>query len=182
MCTSARLDGKICKLNAHSAGPNYLETIFPSHNKFIAAVGNLCIVPYLLDFCLLVDTRENVLYIKIGCVIGGFFFLKMTTFAFTHKLPDDRLRKKSTQNFHFFRFRCGGFCIFDLEWILACRLVRYAKDPKADISWWTTSWRIFPVTFEAETYSEHCLTCLQCRLNCILSGNVGKQTTRLARV
>lgn len=73
MCTSARSDSKLFKWNAHSAGPNYLETIFPSHNKFTAAVGNLCAVLYLLDFCLLVDTRENVLYIKIGCVIGGFF-------------------------------------------------------------------------------------------------------------
>lgn len=73
MCSPARIDSKIFKLNAHSAGPNYLETIFQSHNKLFAAAGNLCVVPYLLDFCLLVDTRENVLYIKIGCVIGGVF-------------------------------------------------------------------------------------------------------------
>lgn len=46
----------------------------------------------------------------------------MTTFAFTHKLPDDRLRKKSTQNF---RVQYGEFCIFfDLGWI------RPEKDPK----------------------------------------------------
>lgn len=102
MCRA--FDGKIFKLISIRRVPITLN--FLSHNKFIAAIGNLCIVP-LLELCLLVDTRENVLEIKIGCVIGC--ILKMTTFVFTHKLPDDCLRKKSEENFHFFLDLCEKF-------------------------------------------------------------------------